>query len=322
MRARRGTWRARPARNSVTRSAVDKGPTAARRQRIYGDPALRNPNSAQQKKTENIANFGCRALKLWIARRHNAQWAIPGLRSSFSHMLRKIEEGGSGKAGRALQTQMRERRTTIKSLTDFGLKWILGPLGFERDNNLGVKGRGYTRQELVLMSIVGAVLTVKAEIHYVIHDSLPFAEGTGGQFKAVEPPHIVEQLPPQVAVMAVVENEQEGVFMKQINTLRPDVRYVERHEIKPQRDAKAVVKLVMKSLIFLDGTQTRDARVRQRIDEVKAERYLMDKVAITAKKAKRRLGIDDGNTGNEENRRPRLIIFGQTGDEFDSELDV
>ncbi|KAJ7279899.1 hypothetical protein C8J57DRAFT_1220437 [Mycena rebaudengoi] len=87
MRARRGTWRARPARNSVTRSAVDKGPTAARRRRIYGDPALRNPNSAQQKKTENIANFGCRALKLWIARRHNAQWAIPGLRSSFSHML-------------------------------------------------------------------------------------------------------------------------------------------------------------------------------------------------------------------------------------------
>ncbi|KAJ7268932.1 hypothetical protein C8J57DRAFT_1227700 [Mycena rebaudengoi] len=171
---------------------------------------------------------------------------------------------------------------------------------------LGVKGRGYARQELVLMSIVGAVLTVKAEIHYVIHDSLPFAEGTGGQFKAVEPPHIVEQLPPQVAVMAVIENEQEGVFMKQINTLRPDVRYVERHEIKPQRDAKAVVKLVMKSLIFLDGTQTRDARVRQRIDEVKAERYLMDEVAITAKKAKRRLGIDDGNTG----------------DEFDSELDV
>ncbi|KAJ7232874.1 hypothetical protein C8J57DRAFT_1250226 [Mycena rebaudengoi] len=170
--------------------------------------------------------------------------------------------------------------------------------------------------------IVGAVLTVKAEIHYVIHDSLPFAEGTGGQFKAVEPPHIVEQLPPQVAVMAVVENEQEGVFMKQINTLGPDVRYVERHEIKPQRDAKAVVKLVMKSLIFLDGTQTRDARVRQRIAEVKAERYLMDEVAITAKKAKRRLGIDDGNTGDEENRRPGPIIFGQTGDEFDSELDV
>ncbi|KAJ7265527.1 hypothetical protein C8J57DRAFT_1620424 [Mycena rebaudengoi] len=187
---------------------------------------------------------------------------------------------------------------------------------------LGVKGRGYARQELVLMSIVGAVLTVKAEIHYVIHDSLPFAEGTGGQFKAVEPPHIVEQLPPQVAVMAVIENEQEGVFMKQINTLGPDVRYVERHGIKPQRDAKAVVKLVMKSLIFLDGTQTRDARVRQRIAEVKAERYLMDEVAITAKKAKRRLGIDDGNTGDEENRRPGPIIFGQTGDEFDSELDV
>ncbi|KAJ7229392.1 hypothetical protein C8J57DRAFT_1251989 [Mycena rebaudengoi] len=169
-----------------------------------------------------------------------------------------------------------------------------------------------------LYRIVGAVLTVKAEIHYVIHDSLPFAEGTGGQFKAVEPPHIVEQLPPQVAVMAVVENEQEGVFMKQINTLGPDVRYVERHEIKPQRDVKAVVKLVMKSLIFLDGTQTRDARVRQRIAEVKAERYLMDEVAITAKKAKRRLGIDDGNTGDEENRRPGPIIFGQTGDEFDT----
>ncbi|KAJ7257619.1 hypothetical protein C8J57DRAFT_1516521 [Mycena rebaudengoi] len=91
---------------------------------------------------------------------------------------------------------------------------------------------------------------------------------------------------------------------------------------KPQRDAKAVVKLVMKSLIFLDGTQTRDARVRQRIAEVKAERYLMDVVAITAKKAKRRLGIDDGNTGDEENRRPGPIILGQTGDEFDSELDV
>ncbi|KAJ7252012.1 hypothetical protein C8J57DRAFT_1520336 [Mycena rebaudengoi] len=91
---------------------------------------------------------------------------------------------------------------------------------------------------------------------------------------------------------------------------------------KPQRDAKAVVKLVMKSLIFLDGTQTRDARVRQRIAEVKAERYLMDEVAITAKKAKRRLGIDDSNTGDEENRRPGPIIFGQTGDEFDSELDV
>ncbi|KAJ7247550.1 hypothetical protein C8J57DRAFT_1240875 [Mycena rebaudengoi] len=91
---------------------------------------------------------------------------------------------------------------------------------------------------------------------------------------------------------------------------------------KPQRDAKAVVKLVMKSLIFLDGTQTRDAGVLQRIAEVKAERYLMNEVAITATKAKRRLGIDDGNTGDEENRRPGPIIFGQTGDEFDSELDV
>ncbi|KAJ7280695.1 hypothetical protein C8J57DRAFT_1563682 [Mycena rebaudengoi] len=92
--------------------------------------------------------------------------------------------------------------------------------------------------------------------------------------------------------------------------------------LKPQRDAKAVVKLVMKSLIFLDGTQMRDARIRQRIAEVKAERYLMAEVAITAKKAKRRLGIDDGYTGDEENRRPGPIIFGQTGDEFDSELDV
>ncbi|KAJ7252936.1 hypothetical protein C8J57DRAFT_1661082 [Mycena rebaudengoi] len=155
---------------------------------------------------------------------------------------------------------------------------------------LGVKGRGYARQELVLMSIIGAVLTVKAEIHYVIHDSLPFAEGTGGQFKALEPPHIVEQLPPQVAVMAVVENEQEGVFMKQINTLGPDVRYVERHEIKPQRDAKAVVKLVMKSLIFLDGTQTRDARVRQRIAEVKAERYLMDEGSNHSEEGQEALG--------------------------------
>ncbi|KAJ7244814.1 hypothetical protein C8J57DRAFT_1524609 [Mycena rebaudengoi] len=41
---------------------------------------------------------------------------------------------------------------------------------------------------------------------------------------------------------------------------------------KGPRDGKAVIKLVMRSLVFLDGSHTRDAKITQRTTEAKAKK--------------------------------------------------
>ncbi|KAJ7227654.1 hypothetical protein C8J57DRAFT_1534919 [Mycena rebaudengoi] len=70
---------------------------------------------------------------------------------------------------------------------------------------------------------------------------------------------------------------------------------------KDNNDSKAVVKLVMRSLTFLDGTQTRDARVPQRMASVKADR-------------KRLVGREEPSD-EEDARRAGPIVSSSTNDE-------
>ncbi|KAJ7280961.1 hypothetical protein C8J57DRAFT_1464295 [Mycena rebaudengoi] len=62
---------------------------------------------------------------------------------------------------------------------------------------------------------------------------------------------------------------------------------------KGPRDGKAVIKLVMRSLVFLDGTHTQDAKIAQRIAEAKAKKTSQTDVDKDMGNHKRRLVFDD-----------------------------
>ncbi|KAJ7240691.1 hypothetical protein C8J57DRAFT_1527361 [Mycena rebaudengoi] len=84
---------------------------------------------------------------------------------------------------------------------------------------------------------------------------------------------------------------------------------------KGNNDSKAVVKLVMRSLTFLDGTQTRDARVSQRMASVKADRVAYEDVGFREKGSKKWLVGSEEPSDEEDARREGPIGSGSTNNE-------
>ncbi|KAJ7218936.1 hypothetical protein C8J57DRAFT_1254637 [Mycena rebaudengoi] len=79
---------------------------------------------------------------------------------------------------------------------------------------------------------------------------------------------------------------------------------------KGSQESRAVMKLVMRFLIFLDGSHTRDARVSQRMELVKAERLRYKE----SRSSKKRTVDRDDISEEEEARQRGPIVFGNTND--------